>query len=130
MKNGDLSVIFISTSIFGQVSISSLHLKASLYLYNICMTCFFSGSDRHDFSKSTYLSSISLSDVCLLSSPWPNYGYLSFVSSFSFFNVFINLINHSHQISADLTLYVFTEILLLNPLFYLIISHQSQIQTT
>ena len=50
MKNGDLSAASISTFIFGKVPISSLKLNASLYLYNISMTCFFSESVRQDLS--------------------------------------------------------------------------------
>ena len=65
------------------------------------MTCFFSESDRQDFSMCTYFSSISLSDILLLSLPWSNPGYLSFISSFSVLIVFIHLLNCSHRISAD-----------------------------
>ena len=38
MKTGDLSLIFISTSIFGQVPMSSLKLNVFLYLYIMSMT--------------------------------------------------------------------------------------------
>ena len=77
MKNGDLSVMSISTSIFGQVPISSLKLNASLYLYNISMTCFCSESDRHDFSKSTlflvfpYLTCVSFHHLSLTIDTYP-----------------------------------------------------------
>ena len=75
MKNGDLSVTSISTSIFGHVPISSHKLNVSLYFYNISITCFFSTSVRHDLSKSTYLSNISFSYICFLSSLESNHGY-------------------------------------------------------
>ena len=51
----------------GQVPISSLKLNASLYLYSISITCFFSESTRHDLSTSMYMSNISLSDLFFLS---------------------------------------------------------------
>ena len=64
-ENGYLSVMSISTSIFGEAPISSLKLNVSLYLYNISMICFFSGSDRQDISKFTY---------------FPIFSYLTYVS--------------------------------------------------
>ena len=66
-KTDGLSVTSISTSKFGQVPISSLKLNASLYLYNMSITCYFSESIRQDLSKSTSLSNISLTDIFLLS---------------------------------------------------------------
>ena len=59
IKNGDLSVM--SISMLGHVPISSLKLNASLYLYNIFMTSFFSSSVKHELSRSIYFSNISLS---------------------------------------------------------------------
>ena len=50
----------VSTSILGQVPISSLKLN-TLYLYSMSITSFFSLSIKHDFSKSIYFSNISLS---------------------------------------------------------------------
>ena len=63
MKNGDLSVTSISTSIFGQVPILSLKLNASFYLYSMSITSFFSLSVKQDFSNSIYFSDIPLSDI-------------------------------------------------------------------
>ena len=70
VKNGDLSVTSISTAVLGHVPISSLRLNASLYLYNISITSFFSLSVRHDFSKSTYLCPIFLGLSCIFSHCW------------------------------------------------------------
>ena len=89
IKNGDLSVTSISTSMFGHVPISSLRLNASLYLYNISITFTFSSLFRHEVLKSMYFSNISLSVMFLLSSSGSNHGYLSIelVCSLSLFNV-------------------------------------------
>ena len=60
---------------------------------------------RQEFSKSMYFSNISLSNINFLSSLGSNHKYFSCVSSFlSFFNVFINLLNCSHRMSANLNL--------------------------
>ena len=82
MKNGDLHVMSISTSMFGHVPISSLKLNVSLYLYNISITCYFSTPDRHDLSESTYLSNSSLSDIYFLSLLESNHGYFTCISFF------------------------------------------------
>ena len=79
----------------------SLKLIEFLYLYNMSITCFFSVSNRQDLTKSMYVSNISLSYIFLLSSSCSSHVYFSFVSSFSFFNVFINLLNCSYKLSAD-----------------------------
>ena len=77
IKNGDLSVTSISTSMFGHVSISSLRSNASLYLYNICITFIFSSLLKHELLKLTYFSNISLSVMFLFLSSGSNHGYLS-----------------------------------------------------
>ena len=76
-KKGLLSVTSISTSIFGQVHISSLKLNVSLYLQINLLTFFFLHLVRHELSRLMYLSNISLSDICFLSSLSSNHGYLS-----------------------------------------------------
>ena len=49
MEHGDLSVTYISTSMFGHVPISSLRLNTSLCMDKMSITSFFSTSERHNF---------------------------------------------------------------------------------
>ena len=51
MKNGDLSVTSISTSMLGQVSILSLKLNVYLYLYSITITSFLPFPVKQELSK-------------------------------------------------------------------------------
>ena len=85
IRNGDLSVTSISTSILGQVQISSLKLNVSLYSYSISITSFFSSLVKHDLSRSMYFSNISLSAIYLHLSFGSNHGYLSSGAFCSFF---------------------------------------------
>ena len=103
MKNGDLFVTSISTSMLGYVPISSLRLNASLYLNNISITFIFSSLLRHELFRLIFFSKISLSVMCLLSSSGSNHEYLSFGAScsHSFFNVFTNLLKCSQSYSAS-----------------------------
>ena len=73
IKNGDLSVTPISTSIFGHVPISSLKINTFLYLYSMFITPFFSSLVKHELSKFMYFSSISLSVMCIHSSLGSNH---------------------------------------------------------
>ena len=84
IKNGDLSITSISISILGHIPISTLRLSASLYLYSMSITSFFSSLDSHDVSKSIYFSSICLSVIYFLSSLGCNHGYTENLSSPSY----------------------------------------------
>ena len=98
MKKWDLYITSISTSMPWFVSILSHKLNVSFYHYSMFFTSFFSVSERHSFSKSTYFSYISLPDIFLLSSSSPTHGYILSDPSFSFFNVFTNC---AQSTSAD-----------------------------
>ena len=99
IKNGDLSVTSISALIFWHVPISTLKLKAFLYLYSMPISSFLSSLVKYKSSKCMYLSSISLSVMCLHSSLGSNHGYFSFGNfcSLSFFRMFINLLKYSQS---------------------------------
>ena len=88
--------------LFGHVPISSLKLKASLYLYNISITSSFSSSIKYVLSKFIYFLNISLSDIYFLSSQLSNHGNFSPVSKlYSFLKVLIKLLNCMHTSSAN-----------------------------
>ena len=91
-KNGVLSMMSIFTSILGHVPISSLKLNAFLYSYSKSLTSIFSMSIKHELTKLTYSSSISLVCHIFLLIILFKQGYISFHSSFSSFNVCTHLL--------------------------------------
>ena len=104
----------------GHVPISSLQLNASLYLYGISITSFFSSSVKHVLYRFIYFSNISLYDIHFLSSILSNHGCFSPASIFSsFFKVLIKLLNQSHTFSVDLNCKIcLSSVVTLHVIFY------------
>ena len=111
MKKGDLSVTSISILMLGHSPISSLKLNASLYWYNESLTCFFSILVKHELSRFTYLSNISLPIIYFLLSISSN--HRNFSSELSF------LFSHKIYKSIVLVTYIVLFVIFKTALFWM-----------